>query len=264
MSIEIKTVKINEMHMRYFSFGNPDKEAVIILPGLSVKSVMESAEAIAAAYQKLSSDFCLYVLDRRSDVKEGYTVYDMAEDSYQALREIGLKEANLFGVSQGGMIAQVMAIRHPEFVKAMALCSTTSRVGNSEALKKWVKYAEDNDAKSLMEGFADDVYSPAFLAKYRDAIVSMADAVTEEEMKRFVIMAKATDGFDVYDELEKIKCPVIVVGAANDKVLGAQASVDLAEKLNGELFIYEGYGHAVYDEAPDYLDRIYDFYMRSR
>ena len=45
----------------------------------------------------------------------------------------------------------------------------------------------------------------------------------------------------------------------DDRVLGAQASVDLAEALNCPCYIYEGYGHGVYDEAPDYLARISAF-----
>ena len=45
----------------------------------------------------------------------------------------------------------------------------------------------------------------------------------------------------------------------DDRVLGAQAAVDLAEALNYPCYIYEGYGHGVYDEAPDYLARIAAF-----
>lgn len=262
MSIEIKSVKTDEMEMNYFSFGNPEKEKIVVLPGLSIKSVMESAEAIQAAYVKLSSDFCIYVLDRRSNIEEGYTVYNMAEDSYVALRETGIESAYLYGVSQGGMMAQIIALRHPEFVKGLVLCSTTSRIQDGSALKEWVKLAEKGDAAGLVNAFADAVYSPAFMEKYRNVIVSMADSVTEDELKKFVIMANATDGFDVYDKLDGINCPELVLGAEEDKVLGAQASVDIAEKTGAQLFIYEGYGHAVYDEAPDFLDRVYDFLIR--
>jgi pimeloyl-ACP methyl ester carboxylesterase len=65
--------------------------------------------------------------------------------------------------------------------------------------------------------------------------------------------------FDVSDEIQAIACPALVLGAGEDRVLGVQASYDLIEALHGESYIYEGYGHAAYDEAPDYLDHIAAF-----
>ena len=262
MNTEIKRVRTAKTEMKYFSFGDPKKQPVVVLPGLSIKSVMESADAIVSAYERLSRDFHLYVLDRSADVTEGCTVSDLSEDSYEALREIGLDNAFLYGVSQGGMMAQIMALRHPEFVRAMALCSTTARVDNGKAIEQWAALAERKDRVGLVSSFAESVYSPAFLSKYRSAIMAMADDISDEELERFVIMAKASEGFDVYEELAEIKCPVIVLGASNDMVLGPEASVRLAERVKGELFVYEDYGHAVYDEAPDFLDRVYDFYMK--
>ena len=52
---------------------------------------------------------------------------------------------------------------------------------------------------------------------------------------------------------------VLVIGASEDRVVGVQASYDIAEQLQCESFIYEGYGHAAYDEAPAYLTHIKAF-----
>ena len=61
-----------------------------------------------------------------------------------------------------------------------------------------------------------------------------------------------------------ITCPVFVLGAGEDQVVGVQASRDIAEKLGCEIYVYEGYGHGVYDEAPDYLSRIQSFLKENR
>ena len=73
-------------------------------------------------------------------------------------------------------------------------------------------------------------------------------------------MAEACRGLDTSGELDNIKCPVLVIGSESDNVLGGAASHDIAEKLGCKLFMYEGYGHAVYDEAPDYKQKIWDFF----
>ncbi len=63
--------------------------------------------------------------------------------------------------------------------------------------------------------------------------------------------------------LKKIKCPVFVIGSKADKVLGGGSTEMLAEKLDCKLFIYEGFGHAVYDEAPDYKQKILEFFAEG-
>ena len=73
-------------------------------------------------------------------------------------------------------------------------------------------------------------------------------------------MVEACVGYDIYAELDRISCPVLVIGDKDDKVLGGAASVEIAEKLGCELYMYDGYGHAVYDEAPDYKQRLMDFF----
>ena len=78
-----------------------------------------------------------------------------------------------------------------------------------------------------------------------------------------MILAKGMEGFDITDRLREIACPVLVLGSADDGVLGAGASEQIAQLLgsreNCELHMYSGYGHAAYDLAPDYKERILRF-----
>ena len=52
---------------------------------------------------------------------------------------------------------------------------------------------------------------------------------------RFGILARACYNFDCRDELKKIQCPVLVLGSAQDRVLGGASSPDFAERLGCEL-----------------------------
>ena len=84
--------------------------------------------------------------------------------------------------------------------------------------------------------------------------------LTDEELDRFIMLAKAGGDFDVYDELDKIKCPTFVLGAHHDKVLTGRASDEIAEKIGCDSFMYgEPYGHAVYDEARDFKKKMFKF-----
>ncbi len=89
-----------------------------------------------------------------------------------------------------------------------------------------------------------------------------------EDPERFVILAKACLTCDIYGELDKIKCPVLVIGGKLDKIVTGEASEDIAEKLISsgckcKLFLYDELGHAAYEEAEDFNRKILDFILDS-
>ena len=100
-----------------------------------------------------------------------------------------------------------------------------------------------------------------FAEKYGEFIRLAHRDISAEDFRRFVILGKSCDTLNTYDSLDKIKCPTLVIGAKNDRVLTAQASVEIAGKLGCECYLYgEEYGHCVFDEAPDYKSRIMKFF----
>lgn len=67
---------------------------------------------------------------------------------------------------------------------------------------------------------------------------------------------------DSYPELHKISCPALVLGGGEDRVLTGGASRELAKALGCGLHMYEGLGHAAYDEAGDFNQRILRFFTQ--
>jgi pimeloyl-ACP methyl ester carboxylesterase len=262
MQYEIKTIKTTELQMRYFRFGQDGARPIVIIPGLSTSSVMGSAGSIRLRYAPLAEKFDIYVIDRRLDMPPVYTVEDMARDTAAAMDALGLEDALLFGVSQGGMIAQLIAARRPELAGAMALASTSSRISDktAETVGEWVSLAERRERTALMEAFGRDVYSPAVYAMYREVLLASAAAISDEDLDRFIVQAKGTEGFDIRHELKNVRCPALVIAAGEDKVLGTEYSLETAGILGCGSFVYEGAGHGVYDEAPDYPERLLKFF----
>ena len=257
----IQTLTTPHGKMQYFRFGNPKGKPYVILPGLSLKSVMGAADAVAGAYAMLAEDYDMYLFDRITQYPDDYDIYGMAEDTIAAFDQLDLKDISVMGVSQGGMIAQIIAVQKPELISHLILCSTSPYIasGNSEAFAEWKAFAEKKDASGLVESFGRYVYTPEFFEQFKDAILAQAEGVTDEEFRNFLISLNGMKDFDIRDQLGAVTCPAFVLGAGEDRVLGVQASRDLMDLLHCDGYIYEGKGHGVYDEAPDYLSRIKEF-----
>ncbi len=266
----IKTDKATSgvVSMRYFRFGTGLK-TMVILPGLSVQSVMDQAQAVANEYDIMKDDFTVYVFDRREELPEEYTVHQMAEDTALIMQELGLKDVYLFGASQGGMMALEIAIDHPELVRWMVLGSTTSHVrdGQYELLERWAYLARAKEKRELYLEFAQALYPQEMYEAYKDMFIRAAETVTDKDLERFIILTEGTKGFNVTDRLDRIKCPALVIGVYEDAVLDSDATMEIAEKLEAvpdfKLYMYIGHGHAAFDTAPDYRERIYKFFMQE-
>ena len=260
----VKTVTIGKKEMDYLRFGREDGGTFVILPGVSLKSVMNSAEAIVSAYALLAEQYDIYLFDHIREEPEGYTIEGMAEDTLAAMEQLGLETFLLMGVSMGGMVAQTIAGKAPEKVKALILCSTAMNMAHSdrETFAKWQALAEQKNAAGLMEAFGESVYTPSFYETYKDAIIALGEGTTDLDFQNFLISLNAIRNFDIQNKAKKIDGPVLVIGAGADRVLGTQASYDLIETLHADSFFYEGCGHGVYDEAPDYLTHI-DAFLRK-
>lgn len=268
MRVSVDQVCTDAFQMRYFRFGT-GKAPLVILPGLSVQSVIGLARAVASAYAPLAEDFTVYVFDRRETLPPVYDIRAMAQDTAVALRDLGLRDVCLFGASQGGMIAMALAIHHPDLVKKLAVGSSAASVSSAQfqTIEHWMQLAAAQDGAALYRDFGAHIYPPAVFEEYKAALAFAGKSVTAAELSRFLTLAESIRNFSVLNDLCKIRCPVLVLGDRDDAVLGAAASEEIAAHLSPNtpktLFLYEGYGHAAYDLAPDYKTRLLDFFLSA-
>lgn len=247
--------------MNYFSFGT-GKRAFIMLPGISIKSVLLSADAVAAAYADFGRDYTVYLFDTPKELPRDCSIAYLADTVAHTMKRLGIEDADIFGCSLGGMMAQHIAVNYPELVHKAVFASTCSHPGEVgvATLSRWRELALKGDRQSLNREFAHSVYSPEFYELYKDAFTAMENDGTDEELQRFALIAGACLRFNIYDDLDRISCPVLVIGARGDRILSGESSVEIAEKIGCELYMYESYSHAVYDEAPDYKSRLLRFF----
>lgn len=256
-------VKIGDTNMDYITFGK-GSTVLIMIPGLGdgLTTVKGMAAIMAFTYRMYARDYKIYIFSRKNHLKEGYSTRDMAKDQAEAMRKLGISKAMVLGVSQGGMVAQYLAIDYPELVEKLILTVTLSKQNDTvqSVIHSWIEFANRGDYKSIMIDTAEKSYSEKYLKKYRPFYFILGKAGKPKSFDRFLIQANACIGHDAYVELEKIACPTLVIGGDDDKIVTGNASIEIAEKIPGsQLFMYEGLGHGLYEEAKDFHKRIQSF-----
>ena len=119
-------VKISTGNVHCISFGTGDKPLVMI-PGLRLANIEGGSKPVAWFYRMFAKEYKIYMFDRNDNIKDPCTIHDLAEDTADAMKVLDISNAYIFGASQGGSIAQDLAIHHPELVRKMVLGVTLSR-----------------------------------------------------------------------------------------------------------------------------------------
>lgn len=258
-----RMLNIQSRRMRYITFGNGSKPFVMV-QGLNTRGIKGAAVPLAYLYRIFAKEYKVYLFDRRTNIEEGITVKELAEDISAAMDALGISNADVLGVSQGGMIAQYLAIERPDLLRKLVLAVTLSRNNETviETVNVWIEMVMQNNGKQLVADMLDRMYSDGYKNRYRLFLPLLTKLQTPKDPQRFISLARACLTCDTYEQLGKIKCPVFVIGGRQDRVVGAEGSLEIAQKLNCEIFMYDELDHAAYEEAPDFNKRVYDILMR--
>lgn len=173
-----------------------------------------------------------------------------------ALVALGIKEADVYGASMGGMIAQEMAIHHPELVRSLMLASSMSR-NNEMSGEVFTVWSDTDEPSELSKEVNTHVYSSEYYHTYEDIFHALERSATPEGVSRLHELVRLMQGFSACSALEQIGCPVYVFAGSCDNTLSAKALIEIAEKLGCFLKVHEGYSHAVYDENPGFYDDVF-------
>lgn len=256
-------IHIGEVSFDYIQFGI-GKKTLLMIQGLNTNGIKGAAVSLAYMYRIFAKEYTIYLFDRRDEVYDCITVKEMAIDIAAAMDELGLKNADVFGVSQGGMIAQYLAIERPDLVHKLVLAVTAARNNSTieMVVQNWITQTSQRDFKALVLDMAEKMYSEDYVKRYQLFMPLLTVVQKPKDIKRFLILAKACLTCNVYESLEKIQCPVFVIGGKQDKVVTGEASEEIAKKLGCDIYMYEKLGHAAYEEATDFNQKVLDFLNR--
>jgi pimeloyl-ACP methyl ester carboxylesterase len=188
----------------------------------------------------------------------------MAEQLNVALQALDLSSVALVGVSQGGMIAQWLAINFPDKVGKLVLTVTLSRPNPTieGVVERWITMAERGDYKGIMLDTAERSYSEKHLRLAKMEYGLLGSFGKPKSFDRFIRQAESCVTHNAWNRLDYITCPTLVIGGEDDRIVTGQASREMSDRIRDcSLYMYEGLGHGLYEEAPDFLTRVREFCM---
>ena len=253
--------------MDYIRFGSGARMLVMI-PGVGdgLKTVKGMALPFALLYRTLARDFTVYVFSRRENLPEHMTTREMAADLSEVMEALGLERCAVVGVSQGGMIAQWLAIDDPARVERLVLAVTLPGPNPTvrDVIARWSEMARRGDYRGIMLDTAERSYSEKRLRAARLEYRLLGSVGAPKSFTRFLTQAESCVTHDAREKLGDIRCPTLVIGGAEDRIVTGEASRELAERIPGSrLILYGGLGHGLYEETPDFLRQVKTFCLQG-
>jgi len=270
-------VRANGLQICYETFGNPSNPALLLIMGLGAQLVHwpdAFCEALAAGgYHVIRFDNrdiglsekldhlgkpdlmrsgLLYTL--RLPQKAGYRLDDMAEDAVALLDALKIKTAHVVGLSMGGMIAQVLGIRHASRVRSLTLIMTSS--GNPWLKKpslrvqmRMMSKPKARDRESLLQ-FGMNTWrmigSPGYPSpepELREYVGRALDRNIHPQGLARQMVAIMASGSRV-KQLPRIKAPTLIIHGDKDPLVPVPAAHDLKKHIpEAQLEIIHGMGH---------------------
>jgi pimeloyl-ACP methyl ester carboxylesterase len=250
-------VGVNGVDIFWESFGDPADPLLLLISGLGAHATgfddrlcWELAELGLHVVRFDNRDVGL---STHLPVDAQYTVADMANDAAGLIEELEAGPAHVLGASMGGMIAQQLAIDHPELVQSLTLVMTTTgqpdvgqaspellaqlielaspATDRADAIARGVKLArligspefDEDYHRRRQESFHDRAYDPPGVGRQMTAVVSSAHRA---------------------EGLAALDIPTVVIHGSVDPLIDPSGGRRTAELIPGAVFVeIEGMGH---------------------
>jgi 3-oxoadipate enol-lactonase len=210
----------------------------------------------------LARSFRVIAFDNRdtgqsSHVPWVYSVVQMADDAVAVLDAAGEQRAHVYGISLGGLVAQEVALRHPDRVMALVIGASTAG-GLTAALpapmpmtffaRAGTMGPEEAEWAAVPYTYAETtrrLHADRIAANIAHRMGSAPDSLA------YVHQAAAVAAHSTYDRLGQIDAPTLVVHGGKDLVVPPANAMQLAERIRGaRLRVWPDAGHLYIIDEP--------------
>lgn len=257
------------VRLHYRVSGRRSGPPVLMIQGLGADKHLWNVQRLALApwYRTIAFD------NRgagRSDKPHGaYSLEQMADDAAAVLDHAGEESAHVIGASMGGVIAQLLALRHPDRVRSLTLACTACRhhAWRRELLAEWVDIAERDGMGAMTSRAARWVIGPRSFRRLAPAIGWMGPLALSRPAHAFAGQVAGILAIDDHlaSRLPGISVPTLVIVGNQDILTPRGDSEELAELIpTAELVVISGAAHGFMIEHGTTFNRIMiDFLQRA-
>ncbi|GAA4410156.1 alpha/beta fold hydrolase [Actinokineospora soli] len=242
------------LHYERRGTGRP----LLLIQGLAGHHLMWHEPFLA----DLERDFDIVAYNHRgvgdsSRAEPPYEITDLADDAAALMGALGWDDANVFGISLGGMVAQEVAIRHPQRVRTLTLGCTFAGPGGgglvSPGLMRIAEARTTGDVRQTMRATYETNLSPTLRAD-EQWFATFANAALAEKVPGAVIVMQqlAAMKHDAAARLNDVTAPTLVIhGTADEIILFEHAAHVVASIPGARLEVLPEVGHLFWWERPE-------------
>ena len=250
------SVDASGTELHYLRAG--EGEPLLLIQGMSATHLAWGRPFL----DELERSFDVIVFDNRGMGLSGqaelpFTIADLAADTAGLLDALELESAHVVGISMGGMIAQEVALAHPERVRTLTIGA--SYCGGPEAT-----LMAPEDLQMLGTAYASGVPERVFRAMWEinlspdfrtedsrfAAFTEMGSALPAPQPVVLQQM-QACAAHDTHERLAQIDLPTLVIHGDADRLLGYSNGRQIAAAIpDARLETLEGVGHMFWWEQP--------------
>ena len=259
-------ISVNDISMNYTFDGPADAPVVTMSHSLATDRGMWDPTVPA-----LTSRFRVLRYETRGHgqtaaPRGAYTLEQLADDARALLRALGIQRTHWVGLSMGGMIGQVLALKAPDVLLSLSLCDTSSRIP-ADAKPQWedrIRTAEAKGMEPLVEPTLARWFTAPFRERRKDVVDRVAAMIRTTPVAGYVGCCHAISALNLTDRLSAIKLPTIVIVGEDDPGTPVAASRLIAENIKGaRLEIISSAAHLSNIEQPEAFNRALSSFLEK-
>jgi 3-oxoadipate enol-lactonase len=240
------TASINGYELAYSLHGDPKRPVVVLCHALATSMDIWDYQLPLLAQRFRVLRYDLRGHGRSAAPGSSYTLEELASDVAALLDHLEIARAAFVGLSIGGMVGQVFALRYPEKLSGLVLCSTGNRTEPQAkaTIEERILKVRAEGLKSQLEATLARWFSARFIEEAPATMAWVSDLILATSVDGYTGCARAIQNLDVTDALSEIRVKTLIVPGEFDLAFPEKISRVINQKIpNSDLVLLKGAAH---------------------